>query len=179
MYQVNEALCQGCASCMAACPEKAIRLVNERAFIRQERCTECGACFDACPNGAIERVAAGVPAVAPAALVTSPVAASSQASSSRSLAVAQQQEVSLPALSTAESWQNRLRPALSAVALWAGRELLPNALTLLRERALQELRSPASRVTARSNSSLTTMSAARVGWGGGRHRRRRGPDRSG
>jgi len=41
--------CTGCGDCVAACPERAIRLEGERAITERDRCTACGACGPVCP----------------------------------------------------------------------------------------------------------------------------------
>lgn len=50
--------CRNCVahSCIAACPKRAISIIQNRAYIDQERCIECGACKRACPFGAIIEV---------------------------------------------------------------------------------------------------------------------------
>lgn len=46
--------CTGCASCINACPEKAISLKGEKASTDLTRCVSCGTCLDECVNNARE-----------------------------------------------------------------------------------------------------------------------------
>ncbi|MCC7552949.1 MAG: 4Fe-4S binding protein [Methanobacteriaceae archaeon] len=41
--------CEGLGDCIKACPTKAIRMVDDKAF----SCITCGMCYDSCPNNAI------------------------------------------------------------------------------------------------------------------------------
>ena len=41
--------CQGCVSCVKACPTEAIRVRNGKAEILPDRCIDCGACAATCP----------------------------------------------------------------------------------------------------------------------------------
>ncbi len=53
-YKVTES-CQNClaASCQKVCPRDAIRVVNGKSQIDQEKCIKCGKCAKACPYNAI------------------------------------------------------------------------------------------------------------------------------
>ena len=53
MYQVDIEKCSGCETCVEACPNESISMVDGHAFIDQEECLECGICVDECPEGAI------------------------------------------------------------------------------------------------------------------------------
>ncbi|MCC8181086.1 MAG: 4Fe-4S binding protein [Planctomycetes bacterium] len=48
----QEKECHDCYKCVRQCPVKAIRVVNERAYIVPERCVACGRCVRVCPSGA-------------------------------------------------------------------------------------------------------------------------------
>jgi dissimilatory sulfite reductase (desulfoviridin) alpha/beta subunit len=56
-----EAACTGCAACVAACAEEAVRLEDgaERPRIDAGRCLACGECARACPTGTIAPGARG------------------------------------------------------------------------------------------------------------------------
>jgi NAD-dependent dihydropyrimidine dehydrogenase PreA subunit len=53
VYQVDKALCNGCANCIPWCPENAISMIGQDAWIDPEACTACGDCLYHCPRGAI------------------------------------------------------------------------------------------------------------------------------
>jgi Pyruvate/2-oxoacid:ferredoxin oxidoreductase delta subunit len=53
VYQVDIEKCSGCETCVEACPNEAISMVDGHAFIDQEECLECGICVDECPEEAI------------------------------------------------------------------------------------------------------------------------------
>lgn len=41
--------CNGCTHCLDRCPTQAIRIINGKAQIIQERCIDCGECLRVCP----------------------------------------------------------------------------------------------------------------------------------
>ncbi len=45
--------CDGCMSCMRACPTDAVRVRNGRAEKLSDRCIDCGECIRVCPRAAI------------------------------------------------------------------------------------------------------------------------------
>ncbi|MCK4733186.1 MAG: Coenzyme F420 hydrogenase/dehydrogenase, beta subunit C-terminal domain [Methanophagales archaeon] len=57
---VKSNLCTGCGTCIALCPEKAIRLtINEKKGIyipelNEEKCNNCGICYKVCPGHEVD-----------------------------------------------------------------------------------------------------------------------------
>ncbi len=51
---VDKEKCDGCKSCVDACPSQAITMEDEKAEVKQEDCIDCNACEDACTSGAIK-----------------------------------------------------------------------------------------------------------------------------
>ena len=52
--KVDKELCVGCGTCVDACPEAAIELVDDLAVVDEKRCKDCGDCVEACPTEAIK-----------------------------------------------------------------------------------------------------------------------------
>lgn len=50
---IDEEKCNGCGTCVDACPMEAIQFVNGKAQINQELCRACEACLNVCPTGAL------------------------------------------------------------------------------------------------------------------------------
>ena len=50
---IDSELCNGCGLCVPVCPDRRIRLNEERAEIHGEKCLECGHCRAVCPLDAI------------------------------------------------------------------------------------------------------------------------------
>ena len=53
MYQVDIEKCSAYETCIDACPNEAISMVEGHAFIDQDECLECSICIDECPEEAI------------------------------------------------------------------------------------------------------------------------------
>ena len=48
--------CMGLGSCVAVCPQQAIRLVDGVAVVDPRKCVACGLCVKSCPKGLIELI---------------------------------------------------------------------------------------------------------------------------
>ena len=54
IIKIDEDLCDGCGSCVLACPENAIEIVDGKArVVRESHCDGLGACIGDCPAGAL------------------------------------------------------------------------------------------------------------------------------
>ncbi len=53
---IDNEKCEGCSICVPLCPENAISILNDKAFIDQDGCTDCLQCINECPNDAIHQV---------------------------------------------------------------------------------------------------------------------------
>ena len=51
---VDQEVCDGCATCVEACPTAAIQIVEGKAKVDEDNCADCGACEGECPTGAIQ-----------------------------------------------------------------------------------------------------------------------------
>lgn len=51
--------CLGYGSCAKVCPQRAIRIINNKAVVDEELCIACGKCIKTCPHDLIELVPAG------------------------------------------------------------------------------------------------------------------------
>ena len=51
--KVCSVACIGCGKCVKTCPEKAISLSDNLAYIDDNLCLSCQACVDGCPTHAI------------------------------------------------------------------------------------------------------------------------------
>ncbi len=51
--KIRQDVCIGCSHCMRVCPTEALRIINGKAQLYENRCIDCGECFRVCPSGAI------------------------------------------------------------------------------------------------------------------------------
>ncbi len=49
----DTSLCDGCMSCMRACPTHAIRIRRQQACLLEDRCIDCGECIKVCARNAV------------------------------------------------------------------------------------------------------------------------------
>lgn len=52
--------CIGCESCVAICPEKALRLASDGITIDRKKCTGCYRCVETCPSKSLEKLGVDV-----------------------------------------------------------------------------------------------------------------------
>ena len=70
IIKIDEALCNGCGACAAACHEGAIEMVGGKARLtREDYCDGLGDCLPACPTGAITFEKREAPAYNEAAVI--------------------------------------------------------------------------------------------------------------
>ena len=51
--KVNVEKCDGCGTCVDACPVTCIEFVEKIAVVKEEDCIDCNACADECPTQAM------------------------------------------------------------------------------------------------------------------------------
>jgi Na+-translocating ferredoxin:NAD+ oxidoreductase RNF subunit RnfB len=59
-FTIREDGCDGCMSCMRACPTHAIRVKDGKARYAPDRCIDCGTCLTACPRDVITATTSSV-----------------------------------------------------------------------------------------------------------------------
>ena len=114
MVFVNTDICNGSGECISVCPNGAVILQNNHAFIDQELCQECEICVDSCPQGAIQR---GEPAPAGSKGINIPTATPIEITA-------------VPDESHHTLLRNEVLPAVGSALLWTGREIVPRLANL-------------------------------------------------
>ncbi len=51
---IDTEVCDGCGTCVEACPTAAIEVMDGKAKVDEDNCADCGACEGDCPTGAIQ-----------------------------------------------------------------------------------------------------------------------------
>jgi len=155
MVTINLERCNGCGTCVEACPTGAIYLVGDRAAVDQSLCRDCQACIAACPMEAISLVVPSestVPPVRVPALRPEP------------------QAIQVKTRPARVPLRSSLLPVVGGALVWAGREILPRLadyfLHDLDRRLEQRKVLPTRQSTPESSSPVCAR-------GGGRRRRRR------
>jgi ferredoxin len=54
LYCILKVRCNGCKNCLRACKEKAISMIDGKAFISPDKCKGCGDCVSSCRRQAIK-----------------------------------------------------------------------------------------------------------------------------
>ena len=127
MIFVNIDFCNGCGECVSVCPNGAMILKDNLAFIDQELCQECEVCVDSCPKGAI--------LVAESAPIDSEII---------------RVPAELPIVSEQPRYtsiQNAVLPAIGSALMWTGREVIPRLANLAINYLEQRLQSSPSEFT--------------------------------
>ena len=163
MYQIDEALCTGCGTCIAVCPVKAIELRDDRAHVNTALCTACGACADACPQGAILETRRDL--ALPRLEVLQPTTNQFPTHSTvREL-------VTAPKRATHSVWRWQVWPAVGAALLWASRELLPELLSAWQASAASRANLGGTGGQILPQSDRIRQGGLAVGWKRGRRHR--------
>ncbi len=110
MIFVDQALCDGCGTCVGECPTGAISLIGDVPLVNTDRCDGCKICVNVCPNQALAWIAKPVLETA-----TEP----------SSLAVIQPSSEIIHIETKPAPWRRTFFPVVGGALSWAGRELVP------------------------------------------------------
>ena len=157
MIFVNIDFCNGCGECVSVCPNSAMILKNNHAFIDQELCQECEACVDSCPQGAI--------LVAESAPIDSEIIRVPAAVPAELSIVSEQPRYT--------SIQNAVLPAIGSALMWTGREVIPRLANLAINYLEQRLQSSPSEFTQQNIKMRNWRPSGQRGKGRRRRQRQR------
>ena len=144
--RIDKERCNGCGSCVEACPTGAMSLMNGAAVIDYALCAQCEACIDVCPSGAIT-------ALVDTSMVVQQPAAMSNVTKAR------------PILTRPQPW-------LSSALVFAGQTILPRLVDVLITAVEHKLAQPTMQNV--SSTSIPPRRLAGRGRGQRRRARRRG-----
>lgn len=164
MMYVDRTMCDGCGACLDICPEGAISMQDDRAFIAVDLCAGCAVCQSICPQDAIMPVEVIEPAVAGQTTLV-PVPQPGEI-------VTVQPHPAKPSL------RESVLPAIGSALLWTGREIIPRlaSLALNSLDRNNQMAEPAP-LSLRSQAQIRTMPGRGSGQGRRRQRRRRSRNR--
>jgi NAD-dependent dihydropyrimidine dehydrogenase PreA subunit len=163
MIFVDQALCDGCGTCLHVCHREAITLKEGIALVDADRCDGCGECVELCPNQAL-------------AWITEPIleigAEPSPLTVIRPMTETIHVETTKPV-----PWRRTVFPVVGGALSWAGRELVSRLAPLALD-ALQGALDHRLNQLSRHDQFRPIASEGEYGRGRRRrHRRRRGHPR--
>jgi Fe-S-cluster-containing hydrogenase component 2 len=168
---VDRERCDGCGTCVEACPNGAISLEMGIAKIDDELCTCCEACVSLCPTEAIkvEYVPAATRQNEPqpeAPIIASTVGV-------RSSIEPKARVIRIPRPAAVQEIHPRLTDRLGTVLAFLGREVLPYVLDGLATTLEQRIVSPSARASSTPAQTAVNGNAKRIGQGSHARRRKR------
>jgi len=157
MVFIKSGICNGCGECISVCPNSALILQNNHAFIDQELCQECEVCVDYCPQGAI---LTGEPVPVKKDVIRIP-------------STAPVEIISVPEQPRQPRLQSAVLPAIGSALLWTGREIVPRLADLAIGYLDRRFQSPKTDLKDRTIQMRTRRSSGQRGKGRRRRQRQR------